>query len=112
MLQRTGQLAKSDSIWTQADRFAGMVGGRTFAGALFATAIFSIALFALRADVVFALPPSLADAKNQDFATFWRAGAMMLEGRAAAAYDPAQFREALSPESKACFFSTPHIFSF
>lgn len=104
-------MAKSDSIGAEADRIAGMAGGRALAAWLAITSIFVVALFMMRTDPIFTLPASLAEAGNQDFAAFWRAGRMMLEGRATEAYDPALFRTDLPPEGQGLLFlNPPHFF--
>ncbi len=82
-------------------------GGPVFAIILILTSVFSALLFDLRADKIFALPMSAAEASAEDLVAFKRAAAMAAEGRAADAYDAGAFRAGLSPEHEGLLWLNP-----
>jgi hypothetical protein len=86
-------------------------GGPVFALIVLMSAMFCGVLFDLRADKIFALPASVAEASAEDIVAFTRAAAMAAEGRAAEAYDAAAFRAGLPPEHAGMLWlNPPHAF--
>lgn len=86
-------------------------GGPVFAMILILTSVFTALLFDLRADKIFALPASVAEASAEDIAAFQRAAGMAAAGQASEAYDAAAFRDGLSAQHAGMLWlNPPHAF--
>ncbi len=82
-------------------------GGPVTAIILILTCLFTVALFDLRAEKVFSLPASAAEAGAEDLVAFFRASDMLAQGRAADAYNAQAFREGMSERHKGMLWLNP-----
>ncbi|MFZ5619280.1 MAG: glycosyltransferase family 87 protein [Pseudomonadota bacterium] len=87
------------------------VGGPVFSTILLLTAVFVLYLFDQRAEKIFSLPQTAAEASAEDLVAFFRTSDMLAEGRAAETYVADRFRDGLAAHHQGMLWlNPPHAF--